>query len=100
MTFYPLEPLHRLTEGYQKLHYVGGRRILLIHNQGQNYLIDNNCPHQGASFEHASISAGCLRCPLHGLDFKLDDGVALQQPGLSLTRYVPIYDGNRLGVEL
>lgn len=100
MTFYPLEPLHRLTEGYRKLHIVGGRRILVIHSQGQNYLIDSHCPHQGASLEQASLHNGCLRCPLHGLDFKLSDGLAQQQSGLSLTFYPAVYDGNRLGVDL
>jgi len=100
MKFYPLEHLHRLAEGYQQLHQVAGRQVLLLHQDGQSYLFENRCPHQDASLEHAHAGAGIIRCPVHGFEFKLKNGQAVHQPHMRLTQFTPVYDGKQIGIEL
>ena len=37
-------------------------------------MVENRCPHRDAPLEFASLSNGNIRCPLHKMEFALDDG--------------------------
>lgn len=99
--FYPLEKLHLLQEGYQRVFRVANQEILLLHNEGRTYLVGNRCPHMDAPLTRASVQQGVIRCPMHGLEFDLRSGQprhpACQTP---LKTYMPAYEGNVLGVVL
>lgn len=103
MTFYPLEKLHQLHDGYCRSFAVRGKNLLLIQNNGNTYLIENRCPHMDASLEWATFQTDKLRCPVHGIEFDLPNGKALGSlAGCigDLQRFTITYEGNTLGLML
>ena len=101
MAFHALEKLMCLEDGYRREFIIDGIPLLLIQEDGQRYLIRNQCPHRGASLTEGAVTAGVIRCPNHGWSFSLSDGQCrLPAPGPCLTRYTLIYDGNQIGVAL
>ena len=62
MAFVGLEMLHQLYDGYRKVCRVDGRDLLLMQEEGKVLLINNSCPHAGATLVHASCIGGALRC--------------------------------------
>ncbi|MBB6523222.1 Rieske (2Fe-2S) protein [Pseudoteredinibacter isoporae] len=100
MAFYPLIKLHQLVDGYRASFRIAGREILLIQENGRSYLLDARCPHAGRSLAHGSCDGQILRCPAHGMGFRLSDLQCVEQPSLRLSRYPLAYDGDTLGIEL
>ena len=103
MAYQPLVPLHQLHDGYRRSFCVAGRELLLLQEAGQVSLLVNRCPHMQAPLDKATLHQGVLRCPVHGIEFELRGGRALNAPGgcvgpLELVSI--IYQGNSLGVEL
>lgn len=99
--FYPLEKLHRLHDGYQKAFKIGRKELLLIQDEGKVHLIENRCPHMDAPLTFASVSAGVIRCPMHGIEFNLLSGVGRTPAPLSpIQVFTPIYEGNVVGIDL
>ena len=98
MTFYPLEKIHRLYDGYQQAFTVAGKDLLLIQDSGEVFLLRNACPHLSAPLTYASINNGVIRCPMHGIDFQLRSGCALLSPIGPLEKFEPVYEGNQLGI--
>lgn len=99
MAFYPLIKLHQLVDGYRASFRVAGREILLIQENGRSYLLDARCPHAGRSLVNGSCDGLVLRCPAHGMGFRLNDLQCIEQPRLRLSQYPLAYDGDTLGVE-
>lgn len=98
--FIALERLLNLDEGYRQVFQLQGRSLLLIVVEGRTLLLENRCPHQGAALDKASITAGVLRCPRHGIEFDLASGRALSAPCANLV-YLPMaYDADRVGIDL
>ena len=100
MTFYPLERLSKLYDGYQRPIEVAGHSLLLVQEEGQLHILRNVCPHMDAPLTYATIKQGVLRCPLHGIEFHLHDGSPLRSPIGPIHKYPAIYDGDQVGVEL
>jgi nitrite reductase (NADH) small subunit len=46
---------------------------------GMPLVIDDRCSHAGARLSEGSIQAGCVRCPLHAVEFDLSDGSPTQE---------------------
>jgi nitrite reductase/ring-hydroxylating ferredoxin subunit len=99
MAFYRLEQLINLYDGYQRSFTIGNQSLLLIQEEGRRYLILNQCPHQQAPLDRATISNGQLRCPQHGMQFDLESGTSEACAG-KLQFLVPAYEGNMLGIWL
>ena len=100
MAFYRLEQLLNLYDGYRRVFTVGRQSLLLIQEEGQRYLLLNQCPHQQAPLHQGTINGGYLRCPFHGMEFNLATGAAKIPCNGTLERLLIKYDGNSLGVEL
>ena len=100
MAFHSLERLSRLYDGYQRAIKIAGHDLLLVHEDGQTHIVKNVCPHMDAPLTYATIKAGVLRCPLHGIEFTLADGVPLRSVVGPLTKYPVSYDGDQVGVDL
>lgn len=103
MRYQELAKLHQLHEGYRQVFRLGGREWLLLHLQGQTYVIANRCPHLGAPLQGASLVEHerglALRCPRHGMVFDLDSGCALAGDCEQRLEFLPlVYQGNGLGV--
>jgi 3-phenylpropionate/trans-cinnamate dioxygenase ferredoxin subunit len=101
VTYYPLEKLHQLREGYQRVFRVEGRELLLIHSDDQSYLLENRCPHADAPLTFATVSGDIIRCPMHGIEFSLKTG-APHRSGCKqgLSKLMPAYEGQTIGVYL
>lgn len=103
MTFYPLEYLHRLHDGYCRSFSVAGRSVLLLQSEGRVYIIANRCPHMNAPLDRAEIEGDILRCPLHRFEYSLSSGMPARAAfagGGQLEHYRVMYEGNRVGVLL
>lgn len=104
VAFYPLEKLHVLAEGYRRVFRVAGRVLLLLEQDGERYLLDNRCPHAGHPLQEATVTGACLRCPLHGIEFSLQHGRAVNSevlaPGQELVFYQLVYRDDVVGVDL
>jgi len=100
MRYVALEKLHELFDGYRRVFRVNGTEVLLVQEAGRCHLLVNQCPHQNAPLERASINDNTLRCPRHGIMFDLDSGKPLNGASCSPLRRVPlIYEGNTVGIE-
>ena len=77
MSFYPLESIDRLKDGYLRRFKLLGRDWLLLHSGGVTRLIENRCPHDGSPLHKGRLDKGCLRCPKHGIVFALSSGKPL-----------------------
>lgn len=104
MAFYPLEQLSRLYDGYQKDFNVGGVSLLLLQMEGVPVIIENSCPHMDAPLTHAAqVPGGLIRCRVHGIEFRLDNGRAcgpLANTLDCLKKFPPVYEGDKIGVDL
>ena len=50
------------------------RPILLIHDRGRVFALDNRCPHMGFPLERGSVDDGILTCHWHHARFDLESG--------------------------
>lgn len=103
MTFYPLEYLHRLYDGYIRPFSVAGHSLLLIQSEGKVHIIANRCPHMNAGLERAEIEGDVIRCPAHRFEYFLSSGEPARAAFASvgrLERYRIMYEGNQVGVLL
>ena len=113
MSFYPLEKLMNLYDGFQRSYLVAGQSLLLVQEEGRCYLLLNQCPHQQAPFvgnssygssrggpSAATIMQGHIRCSVHGMAFSLATGKTTDGCQQSLQFLPIVYEGNQLGVVL
>lgn len=101
MQFLALERLHQLYDGYKKVFRIDGREWLLVQDEGQVSVFESRCPHMGASLNGASVEAGALRCPRHGMTFSLRDGRCLTTGCENSLQFLRVaYEGNQIGIYL
>ena len=63
--------------GQSKKFTLEGRDLLLCNAAGTFHVIEDKCPHAGASFEGGRIRGKFISCPLHGARFDLSTGRCL-----------------------
>jgi len=51
-----------------------GERIALFLHDGRIFALSNFCRHQGGPLGEGRIVAGCLTCPWHGYQYRVQDG--------------------------
>ncbi|MBX2857593.1 MAG: Rieske (2Fe-2S) protein [Cellvibrionaceae bacterium] len=104
MTFFALEQLGKLYDGYQKPFSVAGHQLLLLQLDGERYLIENRCPHMDVPLDRGQLlgSSG-IRCRAHGIEFDLVSGKSkgpLADTIGCLKKYPIVYQGTCIGTEL
>ncbi len=104
MSFFALEQLSRLHDGYKQSFTVDGQHLLLCQLEGQIFLIENRCPHMDVPLSSATILPGAqLRCQAHGIAFDLNSGKATGPLADTLDcvkKFSPVYEGSQIGVDL
>lgn len=102
MSFYPLEQISNISEGYIKCFNINGQECLLVNSGGKTYLINNQCPHEGSSLKRARLANGCIQCPKHKIVFRLDSGQPMGGDAVSgiepLRRYPLIEQDGKIGL--
>lgn len=79
---------------------IGRHELLLIHQDGDSWLVQRRCPHNATPLDQGTLSNGVIRCPGHGLAFSLDSGRCAGNAGFCLQRHALVFDGPWLGVVL
>lgn len=72
--------LSELPEGSKKARKINGEMVLVCHTKGRLFAVSNVCSHQD-KFLHMGRVRNCrITCPLHGAQFDLESGAALNLP--------------------
>ncbi|MDO3388804.1 Rieske (2Fe-2S) protein [Gilvimarinus sp. SDUM040013] len=102
MPYIALAKLHELHDGYRQSLRLNGKDLLLLQEGGRLMLLLNQCPHQQARLDQATVNGQWLRCPLHGIEFSLDTGRAANPASCQgrLQGFALVYEGNTVGVEV
>jgi nitrite reductase/ring-hydroxylating ferredoxin subunit len=103
MTFFPIDKLDNLQNGYQKAVSIKGRELLLVQEGGQQYIVENVCPHAGYPMTNGKIIKGQIRCPMHGYLFALDSGACTyftEGPCRGLHTYPAVVRDGQIGLLL
>lgn len=66
--------LEELKPEQGKFVQAGGYQLAVFLHNGQIHVLDNRCPHAGASLAGGYIQNDCLVCPWHHWSFHLDTG--------------------------
>ena len=62
------------TDGTGKCIELEGRRYAVFRHEGRVHVLDDACPHMGASLGDGVLSRGEVTCPWHGWHFDLASG--------------------------
>jgi nitrite reductase/ring-hydroxylating ferredoxin subunit len=67
----------------------GGHDLVAIHAGGAIHVLDNRCPHAGATLHQGTLSGCVLTCPWHGSSFDVATGAVVRPPATSPVRTYP-----------
>jgi nitrite reductase/ring-hydroxylating ferredoxin subunit len=85
--------LDELTEGQGKFVQIDGFQLGVYLDGDKVYVMDDRCPHAGASISAGSIVEGCAVCPRHNWCFHLENGQLRDAPGVTVRTYrTRLYD--------
>jgi len=87
MAWTSLCELDELQEGAGKYVEIGGFHLAVFLDRDNVYVIDNTCPHAGASLAGGWVEEGCAVCPRHNWAFRLDNGQLRGAPGIAIDTY-------------
>ena len=68
----------------------GGLRLLLVHADGEYFVVDEMCSHEDYSLALGCIKGRRIKCSLHGSYFDLATGAALDEPADSPIATYPV----------
>ena len=88
MAWTSLCDLAELTENEGKFIEIDGFKLAVFLRGGNAYVMDDACPHAGASLSGGHVdAAGCAVCPWHAWAFRLEDGQLRDTPGVTVDTY-------------
>ena len=96
-TYQPICAIAEVPEGQARMVLVAGRRLAVIHSGGEFYVIDDTCPHAGASLARGIVEGQSVRCRIHHWRFCMGSGRYLDEDRseFNIRSYdVRIVDGN------
>ena len=59
---------------------VGGVPVMLVKQDGVVRALSATCTHAGGPLDEGTLVDGCVQCPWHGSEFRLDDGTVERGP--------------------
>lgn len=78
-------------ESTNQLHVdLNGEEILLCQFQGTYYAVSYYCSHEQLTLHGGEISNGCITCPYHGAEFRLETGDVLAPPAWEGIKTYPV----------
>jgi nitrite reductase (NADH) small subunit len=78
----------------------GGKRILIVRNDGKLRAVDAVCPHKGGPLEFGVVEGDTIYCPLHGWPFNLDTGLCRDFPHKHIECYPVREVGENIEIQL
>ena len=88
--FFAALALADLDDGTTKLVGVAGTDVLLCHDEGEVYAIENRCSHLEEPLACGKVKWGWIACPAHGARFDLATGEAMNPPATAPIRTFPV----------
>jgi nitrite reductase/ring-hydroxylating ferredoxin subunit len=80
---------------------IDGHRLAVFNLDGTYYVIDDMCPHSGASLSEGDWDGRVVRCPWHGSEFDITTGEALSPPAShGVNSYKVRVEGQEIQIEL
>jgi nitrite reductase (NADH) small subunit/3-phenylpropionate/trans-cinnamate dioxygenase ferredoxin subunit len=90
-----------IEEGQGTTVEAGDRMLALFLYQGEYRVIDDLCPHQGASLGAGHLDEeGAVTCPWHAWRFSTCDGTWCDNPRLKVDTYEVRVEGDNIQVRL
>jgi len=79
----------QVPDSEQAGHYVtiGNRSLAIFRHEGIWQVIDDTCPHAGASLSAGYVAEGCVFCPWHAWPFDLKTGVCPDNEQIAVHHY-------------
>jgi nitrite reductase/ring-hydroxylating ferredoxin subunit/alkylhydroperoxidase/carboxymuconolactone decarboxylase family protein YurZ len=72
--WFPVEGASALAEGHGGSFTANGVKIFVARHQGALRALEDVCPHRGGALSEGDCEGGVVTCPLHGWQFKVEDG--------------------------
>ena len=92
--FQKLCKLSDLAEGLGRTFYLGDLALAVFLVDGKVHVIDDTCPHMGASLGSGFVENGNVTCPWHFWRFRLSDGAWADNPRMGVTCYPVRVEGD------
>ncbi|PVZ10274.1 Rieske (2Fe-2S) protein [Actinomycetospora cinnamomea] len=86
-TYTPVASLETVRERATTAVTVSGRRVLLVHVDGEVHAYDNRCPHRAWPLERGTLADGVLTCANHRYTFDAATGRGIDAGGCDLVAY-------------
>jgi 3-phenylpropionate/trans-cinnamate dioxygenase ferredoxin component len=83
-------PLAELEDGATRLVDVAGQAVLLCHDEGAVYAIENRCSHLEEPLACGKVKWGWIACRAHGARFDLATGEPMKPPATQPIRTFPV----------
>jgi 3-phenylpropionate/trans-cinnamate dioxygenase ferredoxin subunit len=77
--------------------FVGGAVLAAFRDGEAVHVLDDSCPHAGASLAGGAVEDGVVRCPAHGLRFDLATG-CMRAGGLAAKPWLVRVEAGRVWV--
>ncbi|MBR8745414.1 Rieske 2Fe-2S domain-containing protein [Nocardiopsis sp. MG754419] len=78
--WHDLGPLERYPQDAPAGDEVEGVPVMVARTGGTVSVLVGACPHMGAPLAEGELVDGCVRCPWHGSEFRLDGGTVVHGP--------------------
>ena len=78
--WHDLGPLERFPEADPAGDDIEGVPVVVARTEGSVSVLVGTCPHMGAPLAEGELTDGCVRCPWHGSEFRLDGGTVVHGP--------------------
>ncbi len=90
-----------LAPGEKKQVDLDGLEVALFNVDGEYYVIEDVCTHDGAPLAHGKFTGKEINCPRHGARFDVCTGTALCMPAIEpVDTYEVKIDGNDICIEV
>ena len=90
----PLIDLNSLPEGRGRRVCKAGFDLAVFRIDNSVYAIEDSCPHSGGSLSNGKLQGKRVICPVHGLNFSLENACRPGAPTLEVKKYaVHVMDG-------
>ena len=87
-------------EGGRNFWQLGGHSLAVFNVAGEIHVIEDSCPHQGASLCTGKLDGLSIQCRAHGLRFDLRTGRLASGGPLSVARYALRREGDEWWLDL
>lgn len=99
-TFKRVAAVSDFKDGIGKRVVVDGKPVAIFRVDGSFQAVTAVCPHAGGPIDEGDVEDGVVTCPWHGMQYHLDTGECLDDPGFKLAHYTVKVEGDDVLVAL